>query len=180
DVCSSDLWGQNGNQGLNTYGTLSAVANAASGGARYQFSNTPGQIYYGLYQGALGNTSLGWETTSSWNAGFESAWLGNRVFADLDVYFAKTTDQIFTRNIPVMTGFKTMMTSMGQVNNTGVEATIRTVNIQKPELTWSTTITFWQNRNRLVSLYGDDLDGDGIEDADRSKDRRVGKELRTE
>src|SRR5690606_8075440 len=70
-------WGQNGNQGLNPYGTLSVVANAASGGARYEFSNTPGQIYYGLYQGTLGNTSLGWETTSSWNAGFESAWLGN-------------------------------------------------------------------------------------------------------
>src|SRR5690606_21237488 len=124
-------WGQNGNQGLNPYGTLSAVANAASGGARYEFSNTPGQIYYGLYQGMIGNTSLGWETTSSWNAGFESAWLSNRIFADLDIYFAKTTDQIFLRNIPVMTGFETMMTSMGQVNNTGVEATVRTLNVQK-------------------------------------------------
>jgi len=171
-------WGQNGNQGVEPYGTLSTVANAASGGARYEFSNTPGKIYYGLYQSALGNASLGWETTSSWNAGFESAWLGNRIFADLDLYFAKTTDQIFTRNIPVMTGFKTMKTSMGQVNNTGIEATVRTVNVQKSDLTWSTTFTFWKNFNKLVSLYGDDLDGDGREDDDIANNLFIGKSLR--
>lgn len=170
-------WGQNGNQGLPPYGTLSTVENAASGGARYEFSNTPGRIYYGLYQGKLGNASLGWETTSSWNAGFESAWLGNRVFADLDLYFAKTTDQIFTRNIPVMTGFKTMMTSMGQVNNSGVEATVRTVNVQKPNISWTTTLTFWKNFNKLVSLYGDDLDGDGREDDDIANGLFIGKPL---
>ncbi|WP_270089960.1 SusC/RagA family TonB-linked outer membrane protein [Sphingobacterium sp. SYP-B4668] len=170
-------WGQNGNQGVAPYGTLSTVANAASGGARYEFSNTPGRIYYGLYQGTLGNTSLGWETTSSWNAGFESAWLGNRVFADLDLYFSKTTDQIFNRNIPVMTGFKRMLTSMGQVNNTGIEATLRTVNIKKTDLMWSTTFTFWKNFNKLVSLYGDDLDGDGREDDDIANGLFIGESL---
>ncbi|MFC3198872.1 SusC/RagA family TonB-linked outer membrane protein [Parapedobacter deserti] len=170
-------WGQNGNQGVNPYGTLSAIANAASGGARYEFSNTPGRIYYGLYQSTLGNSFLGWETTSSLNTGFESAWLGNRIFADLDIYFSKTTDQIFTRNIPVMTGFKTMRTSMGQVNNTGIEATLRTVNVQKPDFNWSTTLTFWKNFNRLVSLYGDDLDGDGREDDDIANSLFIGKSL---
>ncbi len=170
-------WGQNGNQGLEPYGTLSTIVNAASGGIRYEFSNTPGKIYYGLSQDALGNGSLGWETTSSWNAGFESAWLGNRIFADLDVYFAKTTDQIFIRSIPVMTGFKTMMASMGQVNNTGLEASVRTVNIQRPDLTWSTTFTFWKNFNKVVSLYGEDLDGDGREDDDIANSRFIGKSL---
>lgn len=170
-------WGQNGNQGINPYGTLSVVANAASGGARYQFSNTPGQIYYGLFQNSLGNSALGWEKTNSWNTGFESAWLGNRLFADLDIYFSKTTDQIFSRNIPVMTGFKTMMTSMGQVNNTGVEATVRSVNIKTSDLTWTTTATFWKNFNKLVSLYGEDLDGDGREDDDISNSLFIGKPL---
>ncbi|MFB2117762.1 SusC/RagA family TonB-linked outer membrane protein [Parapedobacter sp. 2B3] len=170
-------WGQNGNQGVGPYGTLSVVNNAASGGVRYEFSDSPGEVYYGLYQNTLGNRSLGWEKTSSWNAGFESAWLGNRIFADLDFYFAKTTDQIFTRNIPVMTGFKTMLTSMGQVNNTGIEATVRTINVQKPNLTWSTTVTFWKNNNKLVSLYGEDLDGDGVEDDDIANSLFIGESI---
>lgn len=170
-------WGQNGNQGIDPYGTLSTVANAASGGVRYEFSNDPGKIYYGLFQNALGNSFLGWETTSSWNAGFESAWLNNRIMLNFDAYFAKTTDQIFTRNIPVMTGFKNMKTSMGQVNNTGLEATVQTMNIQREDLTWSTSFTFWKNFNKLVSLYGDDLDGDGMEDDDIANSLFIGHSL---
>ena len=99
-------WGKNGNQGLDPYGTLSTINNGASGGVRYEFGGS--DIIYGLNQKALGNANLGWETTESWNTGFESAWLGSRLFVDLDLYFSKTTDQIFTRDIPVMTGFKNM------------------------------------------------------------------------
>jgi TonB-linked SusC/RagA family outer membrane protein len=170
-------FGQNGNQGVAPYGTLSTIANAASGGVRYEWSNTPGIVNYGLYQSALGNSDLGWETTTSWNAGFESAWLKNRIFLDVDVYFGATTDQIFTRNIPVMTGFKTIKTSMGQVNNSGVEVTLRTVNYQSRDLTWGTSFTFWQNRNKLVKLYGEDKDGDGREDDDIANNLFIGQPL---
>jgi len=170
-------WGQNGNQGVSPYGTLSTIANAASGGVRYEFSNDPGKIYYGLFQNALGNSFLGWETTSSWNTGFESSWLNNRVSLNFDAYFAKTTNQIFTRNIPVMTGFKQMKTSMGQVNNTGLEATLSTVNVQKDDLHWTTSLTFWKNFNKLVSLYGEDLNGDGVEDDDIANSLFIGHSL---
>jgi hypothetical protein len=66
-------WGQNGNQGIGPYATLSTIANGTSGDIRYEFSNVQGKINYGLYQNALGNSDLGWETTESWNTGFESA-----------------------------------------------------------------------------------------------------------
>ncbi len=170
-------WGQNGSQGISPYGTLSTVANSASGGSRYEFSNTGSTINYGLYQSALGNADLGWETTESWNAGFESEILNSRILFDLDFYFSKTTDQIFTRNIPAMTGFNTIKTSMGQVNNTGVEFKINTVNIKSSDWYWNTTFTFWKNNNKLVHLYGDDLDGDGKEDDDIANSLFIGKSL---
>lgn len=168
-------WGKNGNQGLDPYGTLSTINNGASGGVRYEFGGS--DIIYGLNQKALGNADLGWETTESWNTGFESAWLGSRLFVDLDLYFSKTTDQIFTRDIPVMTGFKNMKSSMGQVNNRGVELTIRSVNINTQDWYWTTNLTFWLNRNKLVHLYGEDLNGDGKEDDDISNSRFIGKPL---
>ena len=164
-------WGKNGNQGLDPYGTLSTINNGASGGVRYEFGGS--DIIYGLNQKALGNANLGWETTESWNTGFESAWLGSRLFVDLDLYFSKTTDQIFTRDIPVMTGFKNMKSSMGQVNNRGVELTIRSVNIDTQDWYWTTNLTFWLNRNKLIHLYGEDLDGDGREDDDISNSRFI-------
>ncbi|SDZ92485.1 TonB-linked outer membrane protein, SusC/RagA family [Porphyromonadaceae bacterium KH3R12] len=169
-------WGKNGNQGLSPYGTLSTINNGAQAGARYQFGNSS-NILYGMTPGALGNADLGWESTESWNTGFESVWLNNRIFLDVDIYFSKTTDQIFERNIPVMTGFKTIKSSMGQIDNRGVEMTLRTVNFAKHDFTWMTGITFWLNRNKLTHLYGEDLDGDGKEDDDISNSRFIGKPL---
>lgn len=170
-------WGQNGNQGIGPYGTLSTIANGASGDLRYEFSNAQGKINYGLFQNALGNSDLGWESTETWNTGFESAWLKNRVFVDLDMYMSQTTDQIFVRNIPVMSGFKTIKTSMGQVDNKGIELTVTTVNIKSKDFTWNTSVTFWQNRNKLVKLYGDDKNNDGVEDDDISNSLFIGKSL---
>lgn len=169
-------WGKNGNQGLDPYGTLSTIKNGSTGGIRYEFGNSS-NIIYGLQADALGNSHLGWESTESWNTGFESAWLGNRLFFDLDLYFSKTTDQIFTRDIPVMTGFKNIKSSMGEVSNRGVEMTVRSVNIENTDWRWTTGMTFWLNRNKLVHLYGEDLDGDGKEDDDISNSRFIGKPL---
>lgn len=169
-------WGKNGNQGLSQYATLSRVSNGQSGGIYYTFDNS-GKPSYGINQSTIGNADLGWETTEAWNMGFESNWLNSRLFIDLDVYFSKTYDQIFTRTIPVMTGFGSMLSSMGEVRNKGVEATVRTVNIQNKEITWSTGVTFWLNRNKLVHLYGEDLDGDGKEDDDIGNGLFIGKSI---
>lgn len=170
-------WGQNGNQGIGPYATLSTIANGTSGGVRYEFSNAQGKINYGLFQNALGNSDLGWETTETYNTGFESAWLNNRLFADVDIYFSKTTDQIFTRNIPTMTGFKTILASMGQVNNSGVELTLRSINIKTKDLTWSTSVTYWKNNNKLIHLYHEDKNKDGKEDDDIANALFIGKSL---
>ena len=53
------------------------------------FSMLPEKLSYGLIQSALGNSDLGWETTETWNTGFESSWLKNRIFVDLDLYSSK-------------------------------------------------------------------------------------------
>ncbi|MBS1567530.1 MAG: TonB-dependent receptor, partial [Bacteroidetes bacterium] len=170
-------WGQNGNQGLSPYATLSQVQNGSAGNARYEFSNTQGTIYYGLVQTTLGNSSLGWEKTAATNMGFESGWLDNRLFVDLDVYLTKTTDQIFVRTIPIMTGFKDQLSSLGQVNNTGIELTVKTVNVRKKDLTWGSELTFWKNNNVLKHLYREDKNNDGKEDDDIANSFFIGKSL---
>lgn len=157
-------WGQNGNQGVSPYGTLAKVINGSTGGIRYEFSDSDSKIYYGLGQQNMGNSDLGWEQTEKWNIGFESAWLNNRLFADMDVYFSKTVDEIYTPTIPSMTGFTSITSSLGEVHNKGVELTLRSVNIQNKNWFWTTTFTYWLNRNKLVKLDGQDLNNDGVED----------------
>lgn len=66
---------------------------------------------------------------------------------------------------------------MGQVNNSGVEFTLRSVNFKTSNWSWNTAVTFWKNNNKLVKLYGDDLNGDGKEDDDISNSLFIGKSL---
>lgn len=168
-------WGQNGNQGAYPYATLSKILNSASGDARYEFSNAQGIINYGLIQSTLGNSDLGWETTESYNTGFESAWLNNRLFVDVDLYFSKTTNQIFSRNIPVMTGFTSILTSLGEVDNHGIEVTVRSVNYQSKDWKWNSSLTYWMNRNKVAHLYGPDKTGK--EQDDLANNLFIGKSL---
>lgn len=170
-------YGQNGNQGIDPYGTLATVVNGISGGYRYEFSNTGSTIYYGLAQSALGNNDLGWEKTGAWNFGVEGAVLQNRVMMDLNLYTSKTTDQHFQEDIPVMTGFQSITASLGQVNNKGLELALTTVNIQRKDFNWTSVLDYWINRNKLVHLYGTDNDGDGKEDDDIANSLFIGKSL---
>ncbi|WP_339710621.1 TonB-dependent receptor [uncultured Kriegella sp.] len=172
-------YGKNGNQGLEPYQTLARVASGSDGGIRYEFGDAPSTILYGVDQTSLGSPSLGWETTTAFNGGFQSIWFDNRVFLDLDFYFSKTSDQIFSRQIPIMTGFSSIFSSLGQVDNKGIEISLNTVNISNENLKWSSGLSYWQNRNKIVSLYGDDIDGDGKEDDDISNSLFIGEPIET-
>lgn len=170
-------FGQNGNQGLKQYSILARVNNGSAANYMYEFSDTGSQIYYSINQSSMGNSNMGWEKTSAWDFGFESEWLNRRISLEFGFYFGKTTDQIFERTIPSMTGFSKIYASMGQVNNKGIELSLRTVNIQNRDWTWSTFATFWTNSNKLVHLYNEDLDGDGKEDDDIASNLFIGESL---
>lgn len=157
-------WGQNGNQGVSPYTTLAKVNIGSPSGFRYEFSDKARRIFYGMNQLNLANSSLGWESTEKWNGGFESVWLNNRLFIDLDLYLSNTTDQIYSPPIPSMTGFTSITSSLGEVANNGIEIDVKTINIQNKNWYWDTNVTFSLNRNKLIRLTGQDLDGDGIED----------------
>jgi len=149
-------WGKNGAQTLSPYGTLSTVALAKDGGIPF-YSNE--EVHWGQKINTLGNPQLGWQTTVSWNGGFEADLLKGRLHFDVNAYYSKTTEQIFNRTIPVMTaGITSQKATMGQVDNRGVEINATTVNIKKRDFSWTSDFVFTLNRNKLVDLYGDGQD----------------------
>ena len=151
-------WGKNGNQSLAPYQTLSTITLGQGGGYAYPFGNTS-SVSWGQRITAMGNNNLGWETTTSWNFGFELNMFNDRLNVNFDSYTSKTTDQIFWRTIPVMiNGLTGMWDTMGRVDNWGIEATVNGTIIQSNDWTWTSTLNFYMNRNKLKDLYGDGKD----------------------
>ena len=149
-------WGKNGNQSLAPYRTLSRMNLGKSGGIVYYFDDTAA---FGESMSTLGNAELGWETTVSWNFGWEVDLLGNRIHWELDAYKSKTTDQIFDRQIPVMgSGITSQQATMGRVDNWGIESAMRFIFLQRKDCNWTANLNFTMNRNKLVELYGDGKD----------------------
>ncbi len=170
-------YGINGNQGVDPYGTLSRVASGPSGGIFYEFGDAPETLLFGIRQENLANPTLGWERTTSFNVGLQSIWLDGKISLDMNYYYSQTTDQIFNRQIPIMTGFNSIISSLGQVDNNGLEINLTGNIIEKDALQLTSGFNLWWNRNKVVSLYGDDLDGDGREDDDISNNLFIGEPL---
>ncbi len=149
-------WGKNGAQTISPYGTLSKVDMSNAGGIANYYGGT---IHWGQQISTLGNAQLGWQTTDSWNAGFETDIIKRRIHFELNGYKSKTTDQIFDRSIPVMTaGIGKQKATMGRVDNWGIEANLSSTNIRTKEFSWTSDVIFTLNRNKLVDLYGDGKD----------------------
>ncbi len=165
-------YGQNGNQGIDSYETL---ANIASGTT--VFGSTSSLF---IYQSSLANQQLSWEKTTTLNGGLNFAIFDNRISGDLNIYQSKTTDQLLTRSLPNLTGFSSVRTNIGQVDNMGLEASV-TGAILAPKnpnsIRWETTLNFWLNRNKVVALTGVDADGDGREDDNLGNRWFIGKPI---
>ena len=162
-------YGKNGNQGIGSYSTLAGVGTGVTVFGDQTFNITA--------PSSLGNEALTWETTTSLNFGINFALLNNRLSGDIDFYKSETTDQLLTRNLPTITGYGSVRTNIGQLDNKGFEVSLNTVNIRSPKFEWKTGFTFWYNRDKLISLVGLDANGDGIEDDDIGNRWFIGKSL---
>ena len=65
------------------------------------------------------------------------------------------------RTVPIMNGYKTIWDNIGETENKGIEATLNTINIQNRDFKWSTSVSFFLNRDKIVELRGDGKDDIG-------------------
>ncbi|WP_160366824.1 SusC/RagA family TonB-linked outer membrane protein [Sphingobacteruim zhuxiongii] len=144
-------YGKNGNQGIGRYSSQSRM-----GTRDYVYGQNTA---IGIYPSTLGNIELGWETTSSINAGIDFGFLKNRITGALDLYSSKTSDILVRRKLPRMAGYADIWTNIGATSNKGIELDIKSLNLTGA-FRWETSLTFALNRDKLTRLYGDGNDSD--------------------
>lgn len=106
----------------------------------------------GVGLGRLAIRDLQWEQTQQADLGLEIGLLGNRISLEADVYYRKTSDMLLDAPVPRTSGSATVRRNVGSMENKGLEIGINTVNISKPDFSWSTTFQISFNRNKVLSL----------------------------
>ena len=138
-------YGAAGNQAVDPYQSLSqlSVGWVASG-----TTEIPAMTLGGL----MPNPDLHWEQKTEFNAGLDGALLDDRIAFSLDVYRSKTRDLLLLVGVPVTTGYSQQLQNIGSIQNNGVELSLTTVNISRPNVTWRSTLTLSHNANKVLDL----------------------------
>lgn len=100
----------------------------------------------------MANLNLGWEKTTQYNVGIDFSLFRSRVSGSVDGYTSKTTDLLLKRSIPSVTGYTSTFDNVGETANKGIDITVTTVNVQRNNLTWSTTVNAAWQKDHIVTL----------------------------
>jgi len=144
-------YGENGNQGIGRYSSFSRMTADS-----YVFGPATS---IAVYPSSLGNASLAWEKTASYNIGIDFGLFNRRISGSLDLYKAQTTDVLVRRALPPTTGYSSVWTNIGAIDNKGIELELSSINLTG-QLGWETNFVFSLNRDKISKLYGDKNDQD--------------------
>jgi TonB-linked SusC/RagA family outer membrane protein len=105
------------------------------------------------------NPDLTWEQTTQLDIGIDFGLFNNRITGEIDYYSKKTTDLLLNVNLAGNTGFRTQTQNVGSLENKGFEVVLNTENLVGA-LRWTTSFNFARNRNKVLNLGGQLLQGD--------------------
>jgi TonB-dependent starch-binding outer membrane protein SusC len=100
---------------------------------------------------SLSNPDLGWETTGQFDAGLDLGLFNDRIQFLYDFYTKKTTNLLYSVQIPQESGFTNFNDNIGEINFWGHEFAINTRNLEG-KLKWNTSANISFNRNKVVAL----------------------------
>ena len=142
-------YGVTGQQdGIGNYGYI-PVYTAGLDGAQYQFGGKP--VY--TYRPEAYNPELKWETTKSWNYGFDLSLLNNRFTFSADYYTRKTENLLATVPVPAGTNFdKAMLENVGNVDSKGLELAVTAHVVDTKDWSWNVTANAAWQRVRIKNL----------------------------
>ncbi len=95
------------------------------------------------------------EISSSWEAGMEWKFFNNRLDLDFTYYRTDTKNQLLYISTP--TGAHPhKYINAGKIRNYGIELTVGVTPIMNENFRWKSTVNFSTNKNKVVSLDGND------------------------
>jgi len=175
-------YGENGNREIGRYAALAQLSSA-----NYLYTSPGGvNVPVGAVSTVnMANPNLRWERQRSVNLGFDFSLKGGRISGAVDYYIRNTSDLLVNRALPNITGFASVVTNLGKVDNSGFEFSLNTENMKTNNFVWRTSLALWSNKNKIISLYGKvpvtDASGNvtNVEQDDRANGWFIGRNINT-
>lgn len=164
-------WGETGNQEIGNFNSLLTFGTGRPAviGEQVVPSSEPTRI---------GNPNIKWETTEQLNVGIDYSILNSRLSGSVDYFVKTTTDQLVNVPLPVSSGFASVLTNLGELQNRGFEFLLNSNNITTPTFNWSTSLNFTTLTNEVTDLggFGPILSG-SVQDVGNTSIAEVGESL---
>ncbi|TKB97792.1 SusC/RagA family TonB-linked outer membrane protein [Pedobacter cryophilus] len=132
-----------GNQEIGNFTSLQLVG----GGANYLQQS-------GLAPSQLGNTILSWENTASIDLGFDLGMFKNRLTFTFDAYQKKTEDLLLGQPLVGSSGFLSIQSNIGKLENKGLEFGLTGVILDKKDFSWTSNVNLSFNKNEVLAISG--------------------------
>lgn len=107
----------------------------------------------------VANPNLTWQTTRTYNAGFDATTWNKRMEITFDVYKKITKGMIMSNQLEAFSGLgtawndiQTPQSNDGRMTNTGFDIGLTSYNIQNNNFSWKTNVIFSRYKNILNSL----------------------------
>ncbi|MEN8251351.1 MAG: SusC/RagA family TonB-linked outer membrane protein, partial [Bacteroidota bacterium] len=101
------------------------------------------------------NSKLKNETTAEFEFGLETAFLNDRVGAQLTYFNRKAFDQIIPLNFSATSGYSSGWINAGELQNTGIEVLLYGTAVKTDDFSWDISFNYSKYNSKLNSLYGD-------------------------
>lgn len=139
-------FGQTGNESIPSNRNITTIINSASN--RYGTTD----IMAAGSSISIGNTEITWEKTNSYDVGFEFAFFNNRVSSSVAYYNQKVSDMLLQISTPPSAAIGSVFGNVGDMENSGLEFSINSFNVNTTHFKWNTSFNFSTNHNKILRL----------------------------
>jgi outer membrane receptor protein involved in Fe transport len=103
--------------------------------------------------GAAGIASLQPERTTTFEIGTDLSFFNDRLALNFTWYKSNSKDQIIPVSVPPSSGFTTITLNAGEIENKGVELSLKGTPFKTKNFNWDVTVNFSSNKNKILSIY---------------------------
>lgn len=100
----------------------------------------------------LANPDLRWEGATTVNAGIDFSVFDGRISLVVDAFIKDTKDLLLKQNLSYVSGWESQWMNVGKIRNKGLEISLKTINFNKKNFSWTTDFNISFLDNELVSL----------------------------